>query len=194
MTNPKRHLATAWTAYRRNDHPAMLTAAANLVKHHDRHGEAWFWVGCLRERMGDLMNADNAFRRAARAPDEPTGHPYRCHWRTFQRAVDAATAAIPLGLRPAFAELTIELGDYAEPEQLEGLDEPELLGMFSGAPKGESPAPGELSPRIHLWKRAHEHSVSDSRAFTAEVRTTLFHEFGHYLGYDEDDLEKIGLG
>jgi predicted Zn-dependent protease with MMP-like domain len=28
----------------------------------------------------------------------------------------------------------------------------------------------------------------------AEVRSTLWHEFGHYLGYDEDDLEKLGLG
>jgi predicted Zn-dependent protease with MMP-like domain len=189
MTNPQRHLATAWTAYRRNDQAAMLTAAGNLVKHHPRHGEAWFWAGCLRERLGDLMGADNAFRRAARAPDEPVGMPFRCHWRTFQRAVDAASAAIP-----AFAELSIELGDYAEPWQLDGIDEPELLGLFSGPAKGEEAAPGELSPRIHLWKRAHEHSVGDARAFTAEVRTTLFHEFGHYLGYDEDDLEKIGLG
>ena len=27
-----------------------------------------------------------------------------------------------------------------------------------------------------------------------EVRTTLLHEVGHYMGFDEEDLEEMGYG
>ena len=33
----------------------------------------------------------------------------------------------------------------------------------------------------------------DEALFREEVRTTLLHELGHYLGLDEDDLTERGL-
>jgi predicted Zn-dependent protease with MMP-like domain len=38
-----------------------------------------------------------------------------------------------------------------------------------------------------------EQADGDPAAFRAEVRDTLLHELGHYLGLDEDDLIDRGL-
>ena len=71
----------------------------------------------------------------------------------------------------------------------EGFD-PDLMGLFEGPsiadPEGEG---STLPPRILLfldsiWDEA-EH---EERAYREEVRTTLLHELGHYLGLGEDDL------
>jgi predicted Zn-dependent protease with MMP-like domain len=74
--------------------------------------------------------------------------------------------------------------------------EDNLLGLFEGYSllDGE-PASAEQLPRIrlfldNLWDYA-EGNLSD---FKNEVRVTLLHELGHYLGYDEDEVEMRGLG
>ena len=41
----------------------------------------------------------------------------------------------------------------------------------------------------NLWEFAGQ----EEAAFRQEVRTTLLHELGHYLGLDEDDLMERGL-
>jgi predicted Zn-dependent protease with MMP-like domain len=41
----------------------------------------------------------------------------------------------------------------------------------------------------NLWDFADR----DEGVFRQEVRTTLLHELGHYLGLDEDDLTERGL-
>ncbi len=88
------------------------------------------------------------------------------------------------------------LADYAEPALLEGFDEPELLGLFAGSERGDLAEAGEpaVSPRIYLFRRAHEHQCSSRREFDAEVKQTLYHELGHYLGYDEEQLDELGRG
>jgi predicted Zn-dependent protease with MMP-like domain len=41
----------------------------------------------------------------------------------------------------------------------------------------------------NLWNFAERNEV----VFRKEVRTTLLHELGHYLGLDEDELIERGL-
>ena len=41
----------------------------------------------------------------------------------------------------------------------------------------------------NIWELAE----GDEESFCDEVRTTLLHELGHYLGLDEDDLTERGL-
>lgn len=183
----------AWARYRLADAAGAAALAGRAVELAPAHGPAWYALACARERLGETFTADRAFRQASLAAHEPQAPPFRCSWRHFRRLVDEAAASIPAGLRPAYAELTVALEDYASPTLLDGHDEPELLGMFVGAGRGEEPAPGELSPRIHLWRRAHEHACSTAKEMAEEVRTTLLHEFGHYLGYDEGGLERLGL-
>ena len=69
------------------------------------------------------------------------------------------------------------------------------LGLFSGPALAEPDDPDCLeSPRItfflaELW----DYSGEDSEMFDDEVRVTYVHEFGHYLGLDEPELEARGL-
>lgn len=49
--------------------------------------------------------------------------------------------------------------------------------------------------RIRLWlENIQEYADEENLRFADEVRTTLLHEIGHVLGWDEDDVEERGLG
>jgi predicted Zn-dependent protease with MMP-like domain len=188
-------LSSLWEAYRLDQAARGVTLGAKLVAEHPEHGELWFWYGCCLERCGDLRAADRAFMRGAKARTEPQRAPFRVSWRHFQHAVEAAGDALPARLRGTLEEVTVVLADYAEPVLLDGFDEPELLGLFAGSERGDLANPAaDITPRIYLWRRAHEHSCSGRREFDEEVRQTLWHELGHYLGYDEHELDELGRG
>ena len=69
------------------------------------------------------------------------------------------------------------------------------MGLFSGPALNEPADPNCLeSPSIkfflaELWDYCEE----DLPTFDEEVRITYIHEFGHYLGLDESELEARGL-
>jgi len=189
-------LAIIWEAYRLDEIPRATAAAQALVKDQPQHGEAWFWLGCCLERTGDCRAADKAFLRGTRTKVEPQNAPFRVSWRHFQAAVETAGDALPEKLKGALEEVSLILADYAEPVLLEGFDEPEVMGLFVGPERGdllEGGAPN-LSPQIYIFRRSHEHGCSSRHDFDSEVQQTLYHELGHYLGYDEDDLDKLGRG
>ena len=70
------------------------------------------------------------------------------------------------------------------------------MGLFSGPAINEPTDPDCLeSPSItfflaELWDYCGE----DLPTFDEEVRITYIHEFGHYLGLSESELESRGLG
>ena len=69
----------------------------------------------------------------------------------------------------------------------DGLD-PDLLGLFVGdayPEPGTDPIPPEILLFLeNLWDEAG----GDETEFRRQVRITLLHEIGHYLGLDEDGL------
>jgi predicted Zn-dependent protease with MMP-like domain len=67
---------------------------------------------------------------------------------------------------------------------------PQLLGLFTGnAHYEQSPAP----TAILLFRKNLEKVVADREELEEEIRKTLLHEIGHYLGLNEDDLRARGL-
>ena len=66
--------------------------------------------------------------------------------------------------------------------------EPDTLGLFVGndeAHAGTDPIPPEILLFLNnLWDEAE----GDTERYRQEVRTTLLHEIGHFLGLDENDL------
>jgi len=67
------------------------------------------------------------------------------------------------------------------------------FGLFIGsayAEPGASPVPSQILLFLeNLWAAAH----GNEERFREEVRRTLLHELGHYLGLDEDGLSARGL-
>ena len=73
--------------------------------------------------------------------------------------------------------------------------EPDLLGLFEGSsrldPQAETP---DQLPHIRLFlDNLWDFAERDPAVYRDEVRTTLLHELGHYLGLDEEDVEALGL-
>jgi predicted Zn-dependent protease with MMP-like domain len=113
--------------------------------------------------------------------------------RWAHEEVRALLKALPPEVRDAAAQVPVTMeerpGQGAFDADLFG-DE---LGLFEGAPAGEEPDAMDL-PRIrlflaNLWEWVEE----DEQDFRDEVGTTFLHELGHYLGWDEDEVNERGL-
>ena len=46
---------------------------------------------------------------------------------------------------------------------------------------------------VYIYKRNLERTCDTREDLVEEVRITLLHELGHFLGLDEDDMERLGL-
>lgn len=67
------------------------------------------------------------------------------------------------------------------------------LGLFEGACLLDEPDP-DGQPQIRLFLlNLWEWVDQDEQDFRDEVGTTLLHELGHYLGWDEDEVADRGL-
>lgn len=70
--------------------------------------------------------------------------------------------------------------------------EADQLGLFDGNPLGEAEFP--MPTRIVVWlENVWDLAEEDPAIFREEIRITLLHEIGHFLGWDEDDIESRGL-
>ena len=69
------------------------------------------------------------------------------------------------------------------------------MGLFSGPALNEPTDPDCLeSPSITIFlAELWDYCGEDLPTFDEEVRITYIHEFGHYLGLDESELESRGL-
>lgn len=104
---------------------------------------------------------------------------------------------LPEGIRAASEACLIETAWMKESIRHEPDLTEDLLGLFEGQSHDAGEyvsSPGEL-PRIRLFlDNLWDYAESDRAAFREEVRVTLLHELGHYLGLDEDQVEALGLG
>jgi predicted Zn-dependent protease with MMP-like domain len=121
-------------------------------------------------------------------------------WKWLRAAaleeVERTLAPLPGPLRERALSLPITF----EPVPNEGLVadgiDPDTLGLFTGMEfSHEETSSVPLPPQVilfleNIWLMAEE----DEPLYRQEVRTTLLHELGHYLGLDEDDLLDRGLG
>jgi predicted Zn-dependent protease with MMP-like domain len=105
-------------------------------------------------------------------------------------------AALPPDLRDCLRELSITLDPYprADEEQEDG-DDAALLGLFDGPCFAEaSDTQDPIPAAIRLFvENLRDEAEDDPVRFRQEVRLTLLHEIGHYLGLEEDELERRGL-
>jgi len=67
---------------------------------------------------------------------------------------------------------------------------PQILGLFTGNTHNErQPVP----TTIMIFRKNLEKVAGDREELEVEIRKTLLHEIGHYLGLNEDDLKERGL-
>jgi predicted Zn-dependent protease with MMP-like domain len=106
-----------------------------------------------------------------------------------QRVVVQTLRRLPEELRSAAQEVPTCFEDWPGDELVEdGLD-PGILGLFVGAPRHQHDSDPGPPPQIILYlENILDECEEAGTGFEEEVRRTYLHEFGHYLGLDEQAL------
>lgn len=103
--------------------------------------------------------------------------------------VDAMIQQLPSEVQALVKTVPVFLERRPDAADIAGGVEPDTLGIF------DEGAPASPTPRIRIWlENLWDVAEGDMVSFRVEVRTTLLHEIGHVLGWDEEDLEERGLG
>jgi predicted Zn-dependent protease with MMP-like domain len=114
----------------------------------------------------------------------------------FERLVEEALRDIPKRFRDAMANVAVIVEDEPPPHVLEDMDmeaDDELFGLYEGTPLPErgSSYGNTLPDRISIYQVPIEESCADDEEVRSCVAETVIHEFGHYFGMSEEEIEKI---
>ena len=110
--------------------------------------------------------------------------------RLAEAEVRRTMQALPADLRNRLCDVPILFEDRPGPPLLEDGWPDDLLGLFEGPCHGERTLDVSTQPpTITLFlENLRDEADDDPASFRQEVRTTLLHEIGHYLGLEEVDL------
>lgn len=119
--------------------------------------------------------------------------------RQFEEIIVEALQQLPPRFRDALDNLDIEVRWRPTPAELRraGIRRGHtLFGIYLGVPlpqrsSGYSMA---LPDKIVIYQEPHERACATEAELVAQVRKTLLHEIGHYLGIEEERLGELGLG
>ena len=106
-----------------------------------------------------------------------------------QTEVDAVQAGLPAELRLKALGVPVSFEHAPSRALIRDGIEPDTMGLFVGstfADEGEEPLPPQIILYLdNIWEDA-AHDPAENRV---QVRQTLLHELGHYLGLEEGELE-----
>lgn len=164
----------------------------------DDAGCHWLLGLCL-ERLGREDAAERHLARARKLDPEGFPAPVSLSPEAFEAVVEEAIAELPEPVKRWLANVAITVEDLPEVDDLVASDpplSPASLGIFRGAPLGEK---ASMDPWAHfpssiaLFQRNLERQARDREELVEEIRITLLHEVGHFLGLDEEGLRRLGL-
>jgi predicted Zn-dependent protease with MMP-like domain len=171
-----------------------------VVARRERTGDAYARLALAEDACGRTLAADRAHELAHEAEPESFPLPARLADADFDAVVEGALDELRARYPHYLDNVVVvrepmpflELIDPDDP----GATPPDLLGLFVGPTTHELAEDwgAELPPSIYLFQRNLERIARDRDELAKEIRTTLFHEVGHLLGLDEDEVEALGLG
>lgn len=189
-------LTLAAVLYETCEFDEALTKVEEAITAEPESAYACYLKGLLVDMKGRRQDADELFSKAARLDPEHYRVPPSIARDDFDRAVEQALASMPAEFVDRLGNLPILVEEVPTPALLATLEDPapDLLGLFVGTPLPErtfqqiSMAPDA----VYLFKRNLERTAADHEELVDEIRVTLLHEIGHFLGMDEDDLDEAG--
>lgn len=173
----------------------------NLLREEAEFAEAWYLLAQVCEMQGDQVGARRGYDRARAIQPERFHRPTAISEEQMHEAVGKARE----DLRPEFQRALDEVALIVEPQPNWELAKsespsgdplpPDLLGLFVGANRLDSSVfdPIEQPGVIFLFQHNLERVCAHPEVLIEEIRTTLYHELAHYLGFEEEDMASLGL-
>jgi predicted Zn-dependent protease with MMP-like domain len=166
----------------------------------DQDAAAWALLARLAEREGRIDEADRCARHAHAIDPEGEPLPCRVSEAEFRAAVAEALDRLPDEFQRALdGEVAVLVEPVPPLAVLQSEDpplDPEILGLYVGTPLPErgQQASAQLPDVVYLFQHNLEHEAADHDELVDQIAITVYHEIGHYLGYDDDELEERGFG
>jgi predicted Zn-dependent protease with MMP-like domain len=114
----------------------------------------------------------------------------------FDQLVEEALRLIPQRFRDEMHNVAVVVEDEPSDELLDEMEIPEedtLLGLYQGTPLPERGwADGNRLPdRISIYQFPIEDACDTEEEIRDCIAETVIHEFGHYFGMSEEEIEEI---
>jgi predicted Zn-dependent protease with MMP-like domain len=113
----------------------------------------------------------------------------------FDNLVHQALTDLPDEFAKALENIAILIEDEPTDEQKQLLHlrpYQQLFGLYQGVPLTKRTSVLLTEPdRITIFRKPIESVFQTSDAIKAQVRSTVFHEIGHYFGLSEEDLHRL---
>ncbi|HET7698899.1 MAG TPA: metallopeptidase family protein [Vicinamibacterales bacterium] len=114
----------------------------------------------------------------------------------FTKLVEEALEEIPRRFRREMKNVAVVVEDEPSPELLEEMGiEPgdTLFGLYQGTPLTERgwSFGNNLPDRISIYQKPTEEACETEDDIRDCVAETVIHEFGHYFGMSEEEIEEI---
>ncbi len=114
----------------------------------------------------------------------------------FERLVEEALTTIPQRFRDEMHNVAVVVEDEPSADILAEMEiEPgdTLYGLYQGTPLPERTwsDPSRLPDRITIYQRPIEEDAEDEDDMIIIIGETVIHEFGHYFGLSEEEIEAI---
>jgi tetratricopeptide (TPR) repeat protein len=150
-------------------------------------------MGLILEREGRLAEAEAHFTRAQELAPDKFPAPVLLPPGEFQGLVDTVIKELDAATQKMLDGVAVEIADIPALEDLTAVDPPfapTILGLYRGPPVGQ---PGDEARAIVLYRKNLARAVTTRGELDHQVRITLWHEIGHLMGRDEEDLRQRGL-
>jgi len=110
-----------------------------------------------------------------------------------QAEVDATRDGLPEELRTLALDIPVAFEHLPSRALMRDGIEPDTMGLFVGSTFADEDH-ATLPPQIILYlDNIWEDADHDAEEYRFQVRQTLLHELGHYLGLDEEALQQRDL-
>jgi predicted Zn-dependent protease with MMP-like domain len=114
----------------------------------------------------------------------------------FEELVAIALQTIPKRFRDEIHNVAVIVEQQPTPELLAEMEIPPddtLYGLYQGTPLPERTwtDANRLPDRITIYQGPIEEDAEDDEDALAIIAETVIHEFGHYFGLSEEEIEEI---
>ena len=114
----------------------------------------------------------------------------------FTVLVEEALREIPRRFRKAMRNVAVVVEEEPSPDILEEMEIDEgdtLFGLYHGTPLTQRGwgYGNSLPDRISIYQRPIEEACADEEELRDCIAETVIHEFGHYFGMSEEEIEEI---